>query len=120
MVIDGNLVGPFDDAGPLDRATAEQVLSSGLTAFKMTIGGSVGEFDAVNADIAAIDKAIALSPDVYMKIRTVEDLQVAKNTRRVGVIYSFDFAAVHIDRGNDSYGHDHWPVKRSLWSRRAT
>ena len=94
MVIDGNLVGPFDDAAPLDRATAEQVLGSGLTAFKMTIGGAVGAFDAVNSDIAAFDKAIALSPDVYMKIRTADDLLAAKRAGRVGVIYSFEDAGM--------------------------
>lgn len=94
MVIDGNLVGPFDDAGPLDRATADEVLSSGLTAFKMTIGGSIGVFDAVNTDIAAFDKAIALSPDVYTKIRTADDLLAAKRAGRVGVIYSFEDAGM--------------------------
>lgn len=94
IVIDGNLVGPFDDAGPLDRATADQVLGSGLTAFKLSIGGSSGAFDPVKADIAALDKAIALSPDVYMKIMTAEDLVVAKRTRRVGVIYSFEDAGM--------------------------
>lgn len=94
MVIDGNLVGPFDDAAPLDRATAAEVLSSGLTAFKMTIGGSSGTYDAVNTDIAAFDKAIALSPEVYMKITTAADLLVAKRSRRVGVVYSFEDAGM--------------------------
>ncbi|MNU63126.1 Membrane dipeptidase [compost metagenome] len=94
MVIDGNLLGPFDDAAPLDRAMADQVLGSGLTAFKMTIGGSGGTYDGVNTDIAAFDKAIALSPDVYMKIRTAEDLLAAKRARRVGVIYSFEDAGM--------------------------
>lgn len=94
MVIDGNLVGPFDDAAPLDRATANEVLSSGLTAFKMTIGGSTASFEAVNTDIKAFDKAIALSPDVYMKITTGADLPAAKRNRRVGVIYSFEDAGM--------------------------
>tara|TARA_R110002167_G_scaffold127057_2_gene308331 strand:+ start:2627 stop:3781 length:1155 start_codon:yes stop_codon:yes gene_type:complete len=90
MVIDGNLVGPFDDAAPLDRDTADQVRSSGLTAFKLSIGGSTGGHDATNAEIAALDTAISLSPDVYMNIRTAADLLEAKHTGRVGVIYSFE------------------------------
>ncbi len=94
MVIDGNLIGPFDDAAPLDHAMAGEVLSSGLTAFKMTIGGSTAAFEAVNTDIKAFDKAIALSPDVYMKIRTADDLLAAKRARRVGVIYSFEDAGM--------------------------
>lgn len=92
MVINGNLVGPFDDAAPLDAATAQQVRASGLTAFKLTIGGSSGGYDEAGADIAAIDKAIGLSPEVYMKIAAPEDFAVAKRTNRVGVIYSFEAA----------------------------
>lgn len=92
MVIDGNLVGPFDDTAPLDPGTAEQVRSSGLTAFKMTIGGSAGGYDEVNTDLSAFDTAISLSPDVYMKIRTADDLLLAQRTNRVGVIYSFEAA----------------------------
>lgn len=94
MVIDGNLIGPFDDAAPLDHAMAGEVLSSGLTAFKMTIGGSTAAFEAVNTDIKAFDKAIALSPDVYVKIETTADLLTAKRNRRVGVIYSFEDAGM--------------------------
>ncbi|MFT4911649.1 MAG: membrane dipeptidase [Brevundimonas sp.] len=92
LVIDGNLVGPFDDTAALDPATAEQVRSSGLTAFKMTIGGSAGGYDEVNTDLTAFDTAISLSPDVYMKIRTADDLLLARRTSRVGVIYSFEAA----------------------------
>jgi len=90
IVIDGNLVGPFDDEAPLDRDTADQVRASGLTAFKMSIGGAAGGYDDVNSDIAAYDRAIALTPDVYMKIRTGADLLVAKRSGRIGVIYSFE------------------------------
>ena len=103
-VINGNLVGPFDDTAPLDAATAAQVRASGLTAFKMTIGGSSGGFDATSADIAAIDKAIGLSPDVYMKIATSADFAAAKRTNRVGVIFSFE-AADMLDGKVDTIDH---------------
>lgn len=92
MVINGNLVGPFDDAAPLDQTTADQVRASGLTAFKMTIGGPNGGYDDVNTDIAAFDKAIEMSAGLYMKIATADDLLAAKRTGRVGVIYSFEAA----------------------------
>jgi membrane dipeptidase len=92
IVINGNLVGPFDDAAPLDAETAAQVRASGLTAFKLTIGGSSGGFDETSADIAAVDKAIGLSPDLYMKINRVSDFAEAKRTNRVGVIFSFEAA----------------------------
>lgn len=104
MVINGNLVGPFDDAAPLDAATATQVHASGLTAFKLTIGGSSGGFDDTSAEIAAIEKAISLSPDVYMKIGRLEDFAVAKRTDRVGVIFSFE-AADMLDGKIDNIDH---------------
>lgn len=104
IVIDGNLVAPFDDEAPLDKALADQVRSSGLTAFKMSIGGAAGGYDDVNSDIAAFDRAIALNPDVYLKVSTVADLQVAKHTGRVGVIYSFE-AAEMLDGRVDNIDH---------------
>ena len=98
VVIDGNLVAPLDDEGPLDKATADAVRSSGLTALKMTIGGSSGGFKEANEDIASFDKAIAKSDGVYMKINTVSDLAVAKRTGRVGIIFSFESAAMLEDK----------------------
>lgn len=91
-VINGNLVAPFDDAAPLDAETAAQVRASGLTAFKMTIGGPSGGYDDVNADILAFDKAIGMSAGVYMKITRPEDFETARRTGAVGVIYSFEAA----------------------------
>ncbi len=104
VVINGNLVGPFDDAAPLDAATAAQVHASGLTAFKLSIGGSSGGYAETSADIAAIDKAIGLSPDVYMKINRLEDFAEAKRTNRVGVIFSFE-AADMLDGKVDNIDH---------------
>ena len=106
MVIDGNLVAPFDDAVALDHETAAQVLASGLTAFKQTIGGSSGRHDEASADIAALDKAIALSSAVYIKVLTADDLLAAKRTGRVGVIYSFE-AADMLDGKVDNIDHFH-------------
>lgn len=104
VVMNGNLVGPFDDAAPLDPETAAQVRASGLTAFKLTLGGSSGDFEAATSDIVSIDKAIAFSPDLYMKIVTTDDLMTAKRTGRVGVIYSFE-AADMLDGKVDNIDH---------------
>ena len=57
IVIDGNLVPPFDDAGALDQATTLAVKSSGLTALKATIGSSAGDFAQTSADIDGFDHA---------------------------------------------------------------
>jgi membrane dipeptidase len=92
MVIDGNLVAPLDDQAPLPKADADAVRASGLTALKMTIGGSTGGFAATNEDIAAFDKAIAMSEGLYIKINSAADLTTAKRTGKVGVIFSFESA----------------------------
>lgn len=94
VIIDGNLMAPLDSDRPLDAEMAKSVRASGLTALKMTIGGSSGDWADTNRDIAEFDRAIALSGDLYMKIRTVADLARAKRTGRVGIIYSFEAATM--------------------------
>jgi membrane dipeptidase len=90
LIIDGNLVPPFDDAGALDRATARAVKTSGLTALKATLGGSSGDFAQTTEAIDAYDEGIRLNPDVYIKIAQVSDFLRAKRSGKVGIIYSFE------------------------------
>ncbi|PXA80883.1 Zn-dependent dipeptidase [Caulobacter sp. D4A] len=93
VIINGNLVLPIDDTKPLDKETRDQIKASGLTAAKMTIGGSGGETRAeVVESIAGFDKAIALNPDLYMKVVAPADFARAKASGRLGVIYSFEAA----------------------------
>lgn len=93
FVINGNLVLPIDPEAPLDQGTRDVIRASGLTAAKLTIGGAGDQSRAETAQsIADIDKAVALNPDVYMKILRPADLVQAKATGRLGVIYSFEAA----------------------------
>ncbi|MBI1683493.1 dipeptidase [Caulobacter hibisci] len=93
VVINGNLMLPIDDEKPLDKETRDLIRASGLTAAKMTIGGSGGETRAeVVESIAGFDKAVALNPDLYMKITGPADFARAKASGRLGVIYSFEAA----------------------------
>ncbi len=94
IVIDGNLVAPFDPDTPLDAATERQIRASGLTALKMTIGGAAGSFAEAEEMIDMLDRAITKSPGIYLKIATTRDLLAAKRTRRVGVVYSFEAASM--------------------------
>ncbi|CAN5487478.1 dipeptidase [soil metagenome] len=94
IVIDGNLVAPFDPDAPLDAATARQIRASGLTALKMTIGGAAGSFAEAEEMIDMLDRAIAMSPSLYLKIATASDLLAAKRSRRVGIVYSFEAASM--------------------------
>jgi membrane dipeptidase len=90
IVIDGNLVPPFDDAGALDQATTLAVKSSGLTALKATIGGSAGDFAQTNTDIDGFDQGIRANPTLYMKIEQAADVLLAKRSDKIGIIYSFE------------------------------
>lgn len=94
MVIDANLIAPLDSERRLDAETAKAVRASGLTALKMTIGGSSGGFADTSADIAEFDRAIALNADLYTKVTRPADLARAKRAGRVGIIYSFEAATM--------------------------
>jgi len=93
-IIDGNLVAPLDADRPLDDATAAQVRSSGLSALKMTLGGASGSFADAQAEITSLDHAIGANPRTYLKVVTAHDIEVAKRTGRVGIIFSFETATM--------------------------
>jgi len=91
VLINGNLVLPIDPETPLDQETRDLIRASGLAAAKLTIGGSGNESRAETArSIVDIDKAVALNPEVYLKVLGTADLARAKATGRLGVIYSFE------------------------------
>ncbi|MBB3693621.1 dipeptidase [Sphingomonas sp. BK580] len=84
---------PLDPAEPLDRSTAAQVRSSGLTTFKQTFGGS-GDQDraATDEELAQAFRAIALNPGVFSLVRGPADLLADARKGRVGIIPSFEAA----------------------------
>lgn len=94
IVIDANLVPPIDPDAPLDAATARAIRSSGLTAIKATIGGSHHDYAATMEEIGAYDRAIARNPDLLMQVRTLADLDTAKRSGRLGIVYSFEGIAM--------------------------
>ena len=92
-IIDGNLVAPIDPTKTLDAGTSAHVRSSGLTAFKMTLGGSGNRNKAeTDAELAGLANGIAINPDLFMKIVTAEDFALARRTGRIGIIFSFEAA----------------------------
>jgi membrane dipeptidase len=91
LVINGNMVSPIDTDGHITPKSTAAVRSSGITAFKMTLGGTGNETaKEVTGECADLDKAIARSPDVYMKIGSAADFAEAKRTGRIGIVYSFE------------------------------
>jgi membrane dipeptidase len=90
IVIDGNLVPPLDDEHALPADVVAAVKASGLTAIKVTIGGSSGGYAETRADVDGFTKAIALAGGAYQRILRAGDLDVAKRSGAVGIIYSFE------------------------------
>ncbi|WP_189338423.1 dipeptidase [Sphingobium sp. SCG-1] len=72
--------------GVLTDTYLEDVRASGLTAISTTVGGS-SAFEVTAAFMSRIDEAIASRPDALMKIETGADIDEAKQSRRLGVIY---------------------------------
>ena len=97
IVIDalGNPGAWMSDAGPFDPLSDDYVAdarNSGLTAINVTVGafGRVeGAFDETFKVIGCSEQEIAAHPDTFMKIKTVADLEAAKASRRLGLIYGF-------------------------------
>jgi len=90
MVINGNLVPPLDDEKPLPPEAVADYRRSGLTAMKVSMGGTGVSKAQMLEELGAYDRAIALNPDLLTKISTVADIDAAETTGRIGIIYSFE------------------------------
>jgi membrane dipeptidase len=96
IVIDG-LGGPggSDARGPdglLSASELADVKASGITAANLTVstvGRVAGAFEGTVQQLAAWERDLDRHPDVLMKIKTAADLQTAKSTGRLGLIYGF-------------------------------
>jgi membrane dipeptidase len=95
VVINGNLVPPLDDTNRLPDEEVARFRASGLTAMKVSMGGSGSNYADTLDEMAAYDRAIALMPDLFIQIRSVADIDLAKRTDRIGVIYSFESVEMH-------------------------
>jgi membrane dipeptidase len=90
-VIDGNLVVPLDDEGPVSRDTATQIRVSGLSVMKLTMGGpGTQPMKETFEEIAWAERAIAASPKLLMRVTRVADFARAKASGRLGIILSFE------------------------------
>lgn len=95
IVIDAlGSIGDPDPAATETSAPSQRLLrdlrASGVTAVSQTLSvGSTGDrMTKAIRKIAIFDEKIAAAPDVLMRIRKAHDLQVAKQTERVGVVYN--------------------------------
>ena len=74
------------------------VRDSGITVLKSTLGGATGTFEETMRSIAFSDELMEGRPDVFLKVRTVGDLDHAWKQHKIGVIYSFEAASMLEDK----------------------
>jgi membrane dipeptidase len=87
--------GDVDEFAPLSAAALKDVQASGLTAVNLTVSG-VGSYtrnyDETIKNIAFWNAQIAAHPTVFTQIRHAADVDDAKRSGRLGLIYGFQDA----------------------------
>jgi len=95
VVIDG-LGGPggmdTESGVPLTSAEVEDVRTSGVTAFNLTVGAvgtmpSLEAFEKIVRDIARWEGEIDRHPGALARVHSVEDIRDAKRAGRAGLVY---------------------------------
>lgn len=97
MVINANMVLSPEFTEPLSEATKQLLKQTGLTAFKLSIGGSQGTFEQVDEAVDSMKFLYEMNPQTFIHINSYADLLRAKETGRMGVIYSFEAATMLTD-----------------------
>lgn len=91
--------GPFNTPVNVEALTPDMVRNaraSGITAVNLTIGGATPE--GVFQSMARWERDLDRHRDVLMKVRTTADLNLAKQQRKLGLIYGFqDGVAIDTD-----------------------
>jgi membrane dipeptidase len=87
-------LGEFDpnaaDDAPLSARGLADAKESGVTAINLTIndvGNGPNKFMATVKNIAGVEHDLTAHPDVLMKILRGSDIQAAKSSKRLGIIY---------------------------------
>ena len=89
--------GPFNTpdatANPLSPEMVANAKASGITAVNLTVS-SAPNVAATFRDMGYWERELQAHPDVLMKVYSVADLQRAKGSKRLGLIYGFQNAAM--------------------------
>jgi membrane dipeptidase len=100
FILDGNAlasIGNILRESNQDEVT-KFVRKSGVAVLKSTLGGATGDFAMTVADIAAAEQLMEKRGDLFLKIRIAGDLDRARSEKKLGVIYSFESAAMLEDK----------------------
>jgi membrane dipeptidase len=100
LILDGNALAWIGRLRMEDNQNevSTAIRGSGVTAVKATLGGAIGDFAAAVADIASADLLIEKRADLFLHIRTAADFDRARAEKKLGVIYSFESAAMLEDK----------------------
>ena len=74
------------------------IRESGVNAVKATLGGATGDFAMTVQDISMTDQLMEKRADMFLQIRTAADFDRARAEKKLGVIYSFESAAMLEDK----------------------
>jgi membrane dipeptidase len=100
FILDGNALASIGWllARPNQDEIMKMIRDSGVTAVKATLGGAMGNFADTVTDIARADQLIEKRPEFFLKVRTATDLARARTEKKLGVIFSFESAAMLEDK----------------------
>ena len=92
-----------EEGAALSARAIADVRASGVSAVNLTVGPvgerpSLAAFEGIFRDMAAWEKEIEAHPDALMRVRGAEDLDAAKSSGRLGLIFGLqDGVAFHDD-----------------------
>jgi membrane dipeptidase len=90
LVFDANSAPRFEDTFPWPKDLLDVARTSGVTAVKTSLGGSDSSFDDTVNEIAFVQRVIEAHPETFMQIRVPGDFAIAKQTKRLGILFSFE------------------------------
>jgi len=94
FVLDCNSGPDLGDTLPPKRDALASARASGIAAVKTTLGGATGGFDATVAEVAWMIRAIEMAPEAFLQVRRAADLDRAHREHKLGIIFSFESAAM--------------------------
>ncbi|WP_427963750.1 dipeptidase [Altererythrobacter sp.] len=93
IAINGNMLPAFNE-DPSAPDFQQEVLSTGLTAVRYSLAGAEPSFEGAIDHIGWVNKQIAAHGEVYLHVRSTEDIRKAKELGRIGIIYAFEDATM--------------------------
>lgn len=91
IIIDGLVIAKWD------RELFEDMRKGGLTAANCTVSVWEGFQNTVN-NIVEMNGLIESNSDIVMKVKTTDDIRIAKQTGKTGIIYGFQNAHAYEDQ----------------------